>query len=79
MVANNLPFMLNLADWMVEDEDLINIRSKIIQLPQMRNIEEKTEHRYKIFNLLFGSFLILIFGVFRMIMRKKSGGMEVVS
>ena len=25
--------MLNLADWMIEDEDLISIRSKVIHAP----------------------------------------------
>ena len=74
MVANNLPFMLNLADWMVEDEDLINIRSKIIQLPQMESIEETREHQYKLFNLLFGSVLVLIFGGGRIILRRRGGG-----
>ena len=29
-MANNIAFMLNLADWMVQDEDLINIRSKVL-------------------------------------------------
>ena len=76
MVANNLPFMLNLADWLVEDEALINIRSKIIQLPKMEAAEEGTEQRYKLFNLLTGSILILLFGGIRMIIRKRSGGMS---
>ena len=32
MVANNIAFMLNLADWMVQDEALINIRSKVLRV-----------------------------------------------
>ena len=30
MVANNIALMLNLADWMVQDEGLIEIRAKAI-------------------------------------------------
>ena len=73
LVANNLPFMLNLADWMVDDPDLINIRAKIIQLPQMEVIEEGKERQYKLFNLLFGSILVLIFGGIRFKLRRRGG------
>jgi ABC-2 type transport system permease protein len=69
LVANNLPFMLNLADWMVEDSDLIDIRAKIIQLPQMERIETSTERMYKAWNLLFGTVLIGLFGGFRFVLR----------
>ena len=76
MVANNLPFMLNLADWMVEDEALINIRSKIIRLPQMEEIDASREHRYKLFNLLAGSLLVLLLGGIRIFLRRRTGGLS---
>ena len=72
LVANNLPFMLNLADWMVDDPDLINIRAKIIQLPQMEKIDTQKERLYKAVNLLFGSFLIVLLGITRFLFRRKT-------
>lgn len=71
MVANNLPFMLNLADWMVDDPDLIDIRAKIIQLPQMERIGTEKERLYKAGNLLFGTFVIAFIGIFRLLFRKR--------
>ena len=76
MVANNLPFMLNLADWMVEDDDLINIRAKIIQLPEMTRIDTATERNYKIWNLLFGTVLIFVWGGIRFVLRRRTARVE---
>jgi len=78
MVANNLPFMLNLADWMVEDDELINIRAKIIQLPQMKRIDTATERSYKAWNLLFGTALIFVWGVVRFVLRRRTSRVEVI-
>ena len=74
MVANNLPFMLNLADWMAEDSDLIDIRAKIIQVPQMELLETSTENMYKLANLLFGTIFICFFGGLRYFLRRRSAG-----
>ena len=60
----------NSAD--TDDPDLINIRAKIIQLPQMKKIDTETERLYKAGNLLFGSFLIVLVGISRFLFRRKS-------
>ncbi|MEC7986486.1 MAG: GldG family protein, partial [Myxococcota bacterium] len=74
MVANNIAFMLNAADWMVQDEQLINIRSKVVKMPRIDALEPQEENQYKWFNLLAGSAIILLFGLVRLLIRRKTGG-----
>ena len=76
MVANNIAFMLNAADWMIQDEQLINIRSKVVQVARMETLTPKEEQRYKWFNLLAGSVIILIFGLVRLLIRRRTGGIQ---
>jgi ABC-type uncharacterized transport system involved in gliding motility auxiliary subunit len=73
-VANNVAFMLNLADWMVQDEALIGIRSKSVQLPELDPIEPATAQLWKLTNLLAGTVALLIVGGLRWLMRRRSGG-----
>ncbi|MFZ5480432.1 MAG: GldG family protein [Myxococcota bacterium] len=61
-VANNPAFMLNLADWLVEDEALIGIRSKIATIPQLRATTANERTGWRLFNLLAGPALLLAFG-----------------
>lgn len=71
MVANNIAFMLNLADWMVQDEALINIRSKVLRVNTFEPLEQSTLLKYRLFNLFGGSVaLFLLVGV-RWILRRK--------
>ena len=58
MVANNIAFMLNLADWMVQDEALINIRSKVLRVNTFEPLESTTLLQYRVFNLFGGSILL---------------------
>ena len=58
MVANNIAFMLNLADWMVQDEALINIRSKVLRVNTFEPLESTTLLQYRLFNLFGGSILL---------------------
>ena len=61
-IANNLAFMSNLADWMVQDEALIGIRSKTIQVPALEPVEDGKLAGIKL-GLLFGPIgLLLLFG-----------------
>lgn len=76
MVANNIAFMLNAADWMIQDEQLINIRSKVVKMPRIDALEPQEEKQYKWFNLLAGSAIILLFGLVRLLIRRKTGGIQ---
>lgn len=62
MVANNIAFMLNLADWMVQDEALINIRSKVLRVNTFEPLESAQLLQYRLFNL-FGGSLLLFCGI----------------
>jgi gliding-associated putative ABC transporter substrate-binding component GldG len=73
-VANNVTFMLNLADWMVQDEQLINIRSKVIRYSTFESLERDELWRWKLFNLMFGTILFLLIGGVRWGIRRRSAG-----
>ena len=64
-VANNIATILNLTDWLVQDESLIAIRSKNISLPAIEPVEPGRARLIKLGNLLGGSLLLLIFGLLR--------------
>jgi hypothetical protein len=70
-VANNIAFVLNLADWMLEDESLISIRSKSSQLAKLEPVEPGQASLLKAINLLGGSTLLLLFGGVRWFLRRE--------
>ena len=74
MVANNIAFMLNLADWMVQDEALINIRSKVLRVNTFEPLDSSSLLKYRIFNLFGGSTLLLILVGFRWLLRRRKWG-----
>lgn len=73
-IANNITFMLNLVDWMVQDEDLIAIRSKQVRLAEIRDTSKQEQLWLKLGNLLGASALLLIFGAVRLVLRGRGGG-----
>ena len=73
-VANNVTFMLNLADWMVQDEELINIRSKVIRYSTFERLEQSELLKWRLFNLLSGSILLLTIGGIRWGLRRRNSG-----
>lgn len=64
-VANNVPAMMNLIDWLVQDADLIGIRVKSLQIPSIEPLESGDLRNLKLANLLGPSLLLLLFGVVR--------------
>lgn len=62
MVANNIGLMLNIADWMMQDEDLIAIRSKVVRIVSFPPQEIAEERKLKLINLLSGCGVLLVFG-----------------
>lgn len=74
-VANNVAFLLNLADWMVQDESLIGIRSKRVTLPPLDPVETQEARVFKVVNLAGGASILLLLGGARWLVRRRSGGM----
>lgn len=74
-VANNVAFVLNLVDWMVQDETLVSIRAKQVRVPQLDPIEPGQARLAKAANLLTGPLLLLVFGLVRWASRRRGAGM----
>ena len=71
-VANNVSFMLNLADWMIEDEDLISIRSKVIRYAPIEEQNRTTIALLKAFNLGTAPVVVLLIaGLRRVLVRRR--------
>ena len=71
MVANNIAFMLNLADWMAQDEDLINIRSKVLRVNTFEPLEQTELLQVRLFNLLGGTGVLLLLVGVRTLLRRR--------
>ncbi len=77
-VANNVAMVLNLVDWMCQDEALIGIRSKAVQLPPMEQPEPGALRWLLLINALGGTVLLLLIGALRMLLRRRAGLAEVM-
>lgn len=66
-VANNPAFMLNLVDWLVQDEALIGIRSKIATVPALAATSASERLAWKTFILLAGPLALFAFGATRQV------------
>ena len=76
-VANNPTFMLNLCDWLVQDEALIPIRSKSATVPSLSATTPGERAAWRAFNLLSGPVVLLAFGGARQLWlrrRRAAGG-----
>jgi gliding-associated putative ABC transporter substrate-binding component GldG len=71
-MANNAMAMLNLVDWLVADLQLVDIRSKTLQLPSLDPMEAGEVRILKFINLLGPVVLLLSFGLFRSFLRRRS-------
>jgi ABC-2 type transport system permease protein len=69
-VANNVPFVLNLADWLVQDENLIAIRSKQVRLAELRPMTPSEVRKLKTIDLATGPLALFLFGVLRFVTRR---------
>lgn len=69
-VGNNQAFMLNLVDWMLQDESLVAIRAKDLRLPELKKQSEAEALRFKLVNLLTGPGVLLAFGALRWFSRR---------
>lgn len=73
-VVNQPRFVLNLADWMVEDAELIAIRSKSVELPTIEPVQPDRATKLKLANLVGGVAPLLLLGLARWALRRRSGG-----
>ncbi len=64
-VANNPAFMLNMCDWLIQDEALIGIRSKIATVPSLSTTTAGGQLGWKAFNLIAAPLLLLGVGAAR--------------
>ena len=71
LCGDNVPFMLNLADWMVQDNSLVQIRSKNTAPPHLDALTDDKAFIVRLVNLLGGALLILILGLARRAFRPK--------
>ena len=69
-VANNVPFVLNLADWLVQDENLIAIRSKQVRLAELRPMTPGEVRKLKAIDLATGPLALFLFGILRSVTRR---------
>ncbi len=60
VVANNPAFMLNVCDWLLQDEALIGIRSKTATVPSLTATSSGERTGWRVFNLAAGP--LLLFG-----------------
>lgn len=70
IVANNPEFIVNLADWMAGDEDLIPLRGKISQLKSFDEDAEEKVSSWRWINLLSGIALIFFLALLRSFVQK---------
>ncbi|MCK6505920.1 GldG family protein [Myxococcota bacterium] len=73
-VVNQPRFVLNLVDWMVEDAALIAIRSKSLELPALEPVDPARASRIKLANLAGGVAPLLLLGLLRWALRRRTGG-----
>ncbi len=67
---NNLTMVLNLIDWMIQDERLISIRSREVLSRPIEEVKDATRRTVKYANLIIPPLLVIIFGLVRWQIRK---------
>lgn len=63
-------FLANIVDYLAQEEDILAIRNKQINLPPLKEINPTLKVAYRYFVTLFPSFLVLFFGIYRWYLRK---------
>lgn len=64
-IPGNIKFGLNLVDWLVQDEDLLGIRSKSIAARPLDETSARLRSWIKYGNMLGPVLLVILFGLFR--------------
>ncbi|MCF7811180.1 GldG family protein [bacterium] len=69
---DNLTLVLNVIDWLAQDERLISIRSREVSSRPIGEVSDSTRRTVKYSNLLIPPLLVILFGLFRWRVRKAS-------
>lgn len=69
---DNLTFFQNLVDSLSLDDDLINIRSKVVSSRPIKELTDSEKMLYRYLNVFGVTILIVFYGMFRYFMRRKS-------
>jgi ABC-type uncharacterized transport system involved in gliding motility auxiliary subunit len=64
-IPGNIEFGLNMVDWLVQESDLLTIRSKKIEPRALREVNESLRPWIKYGNMLAPALLIVVFGLVR--------------
>lgn len=67
---DNLTFVANMVDYLVDDAGLITIRSKDVSMPPLEQVSDGTKKMVKYGNLVVPPLLVLGYGLFRWRARK---------
>jgi ABC-type uncharacterized transport system involved in gliding motility auxiliary subunit len=67
---DNLTFLANMVDYLVDDAGLITIRSKDVTLPPLEPVSDGTKKLVKYANLIVPPLLVVAYGLIRWRMRK---------
>jgi len=69
---DNLTFFQNLVDSLSLDDDLINIRSKIVSSRPIKELTDSQRAMYRYLNVFGITILVVFYGMFRYFIRRKS-------
>jgi gliding-associated putative ABC transporter substrate-binding component GldG len=73
---DNLTLVLNVIDWLAQDERLITIRSREVSSRPIGEVSDNTRRTVKYANLLIPPLLIILFALFRWRVRKATKKMS---
>ncbi len=69
---DNLTMVLNIIDWLVQDEKLIQIRSREVSSRPLGEVSDITRNTVKYANMIIPPALVIIFGLIRWRIRKSA-------
>ncbi len=69
-VPANVQFVLNMVDWLAQDDALLSIRTKTVENRPLEEVGEHTRSFFKYFNMIGPALLVLLFGLIRWRVRK---------
>ena len=71
---DNLSLILNSIDWAMQADELLEVRSKNVQIPRLNVVPNITKQLAKYINMFFIPVIIILIGLIRIIRRKRKEG-----
>lgn len=75
----NIPFLLNMADWLFQDEALIGIRAKEVDYRPLKEISNAARAFFKWLNILIPPILAILSGLFWWRYRRRTNRQQIIS